>query len=265
MTNTIGTTNRTHSPAANSATTYYYVVEATNANGTSASTNQATATAAALQLSTAMPEFSVPAGSYTAIQTVSISDATAGAVIYFTTDGSTPTVQSTQYSAPITVGATETVQAIALAPNDNASAVASALYVITLSTPVAPLRHRQPFAGDCHGRRRGIYAHVERQWIRHWVHCLLGFDGTDDYLRQRNAVDRCCIRQPDCIRGRYGNLGSKPHFKRKLLERDDLPGGFANASTTPIITTTTTNDGWQHGELSGRIAFNAEQCIGLLP
>ncbi|HEY3706167.1 MAG TPA: FG-GAP-like repeat-containing protein [Terracidiphilus sp.] len=79
---------------------------------------------------TAAPTFTPAAGTYTGPQTVTITDATTGAAIYYTTDGSTPTTASTLYSAPISVSTSETLKAIALATGDTVSAVASANYVI---------------------------------------------------------------------------------------------------------------------------------------
>jgi hypothetical protein len=76
------------------------------------------------------PTFSPAAGTYTAKQTVTISDATAGATIYYTTNGTTPTTASTKYTGAISVSATETVEAIAVATGYTNSAIASAKYTI---------------------------------------------------------------------------------------------------------------------------------------
>jgi len=76
------------------------------------------------------PGFSPAGGSYTAAQTVTLSDATTGAVIYYTTNGTTPTPSSTKYSTPLKVTATETIKAIAVAPGYVNSAVGSAAYTI---------------------------------------------------------------------------------------------------------------------------------------
>lgn len=84
-----------------------------------------------------MPTFSVPAGTYTSAQTVTISDSINGATIYYTTDGSTPTTSSWLYLGPITVPSTETINAIAIATASgySASGVASATYTINLAPP----------------------------------------------------------------------------------------------------------------------------------
>jgi len=75
------------------------------------------------------------AGAYASAQSVTISDATSGATIYYTTNGTTPTTSSTQYTGPIAVNSTETLEAIAVETGDTNSAVASAAYTITSSPP----------------------------------------------------------------------------------------------------------------------------------
>src|SRR6266568_1992290 len=67
---------------------------------------------------------------------VTISDATAGATIYYTLDGSTPTVASAVYSNPITLTATATIRAMASASGYLQSAVASETYVNSLQASV---------------------------------------------------------------------------------------------------------------------------------
>ena len=84
------------------------------------------------------PTFSVKAGTYSSAKTVKIKDAMRGAVIYYTTDGWTPTVASTRYTGPITIDSTMTLQAIAVGPYPFAvrSRVTSAQYTLTGTKPV---------------------------------------------------------------------------------------------------------------------------------
>jgi hypothetical protein len=79
----------------------------------------------------ASPALSPAGGSYTSVQTVTLSDATPGAVIYYTTDGTTPNTGSPRYSTPLQVSSTTTIEAIAVASGYTDSAVASAPYTIS--------------------------------------------------------------------------------------------------------------------------------------
>lgn len=90
------------------------------------------------------PALSIPSGSYVAALTVNIADATAGATIYYTTDGTTPTTTSTQYAGAITVSSTETLKAIAVLSGYAYSSVATGAYTVripdfTLTTSTAAL------------------------------------------------------------------------------------------------------------------------------
>ena len=90
------------------------------------------ATYTILQGTTGTPTFSPKAGTYTGTQSVTISDATVGATIYYTTNGIAPTQSSAIYSpgTPISVSASETLQAIAVASGQAVSGLATAAYVI---------------------------------------------------------------------------------------------------------------------------------------
>jgi len=86
----------------------------------------------------ATPIFSPPSGIYTSVQEVAITSATPGATIYYTTNGTAPTISSTVYSAPILVSTSETIKAIATAPVYLQSATASAVYIINMAVNGCP-------------------------------------------------------------------------------------------------------------------------------
>ena len=86
----------------------------------------------------ATPTFNPATGTYTSVQTVTISDTTAASSIYYTTNGTAPTTASTLYSAPITVAVTQTVEAIAVLATDSISNVATAAYTINLPRAATP-------------------------------------------------------------------------------------------------------------------------------
>ena len=83
------------------------------------------------------PEFSVASGAVNSGTEVTITCATEGAKIYYTTDGTEPTASSTEYTAAISVTTAVTLKAIAVKSGMNNSAVASASYTIkgTVATP----------------------------------------------------------------------------------------------------------------------------------
>ena len=81
---------------------------------------------------TAVPTFSPPAGTYNGNQTTSLIDATNGATIYYTTDGTTPTKSSQWFypNSPLKVIHSETITAFAVASGCQPSAVTSAVYTL---------------------------------------------------------------------------------------------------------------------------------------
>lgn len=80
-----------------------------------------------------LPTFSPPGGTFDDDVSVTISSSESGAEIYYTLDGSEPTVLSTPYTGPITFngnGAGGTIRAIATAPRRPTSEIAEATYAV---------------------------------------------------------------------------------------------------------------------------------------
>ena len=109
-------------------TTINAIAEAT---GGYLNSNVATATYTINLPAAATPTFSPAPGTYTSGQSVALADATTGAAIYYTTNGTTPTTASTLYSSPIAVSSTTTINAIAVESGYSSSAVATGTYTIT--------------------------------------------------------------------------------------------------------------------------------------
>jgi hypothetical protein len=81
------------------------------------------------------PTFSVAAGTYTSVQSVTISDTTPGATIYYAINGA-PVVGSNPYNGgTIAVSSTETIEAIAVGGGYSNSSVISVTYTINLPPP----------------------------------------------------------------------------------------------------------------------------------
>ncbi len=81
------------------------------------------------------PSFNPPGGTYTGPQSVTITSTTSGALVRYTTDGSTPSeTAGTLYSGPVTIATSTTIQAIAYKPGSIDSVITSASYTIN---PVA--------------------------------------------------------------------------------------------------------------------------------
>lgn len=77
---------------------------------------------------TAKPKISVKPGPKDAPITVKLSDSTRGAIMYYTTNGWTPTAASHRYVGPITIESTTNLQVVAIAPYHIRSLVVSAVY-----------------------------------------------------------------------------------------------------------------------------------------
>jgi hypothetical protein len=88
---------------------------------------------------TATVTFNPAPGSYTTAQSVMLSDTTTGAVIHYVLGGGTATTSSAIYSTALPVSATTTINAIAVAPGDTASAPTGGTYTIGPASPTSPV------------------------------------------------------------------------------------------------------------------------------
>jgi hypothetical protein len=106
-------------------------------DGCSSGSSGGNSTTPAPNQTAATPTMTPASGtSFSSTLSVSITDATPAASIYYTTDGSAPTTSSSVYSGPITIKATTTVNAIATATGFSQSAAGSATY--TLASAPSP-------------------------------------------------------------------------------------------------------------------------------
>lgn len=120
-------------PVAGTGTLLTVKAYATSAGLSDSPIASAAYTIAYNQVST--PQFNPPAGTYGSSQLVSINDATSGASIFYTTDGSTPGTGSFSYSGSITVPADETLKAVATKNGMADSPVGTAIYIILPPPP----------------------------------------------------------------------------------------------------------------------------------
>jgi len=79
---------------------------------------------------TAKPEISPNGGKVAAGTEVTISDADAGAILFYTTDGSKPTPASPRYDGPFAVSADEKVQALGFDLSEQPSSVAAETFAV---------------------------------------------------------------------------------------------------------------------------------------
>jgi hypothetical protein len=89
-----------------------------------------------IELPAVAPVFSKATNKYPGPISVAITDATKGAVIYYTVNDRPATIKSTRYTKPILVSANETINAIAIAPGGSVGPDATASYIIAAAAPV---------------------------------------------------------------------------------------------------------------------------------
>lgn len=81
-------------------------------------------------------------GAFKTAQTVTLSSSDPQATIYYTLDGSTPTDQSMQYTAPLAIDASTTLRFIAISPTAGSTAVRTERYAFVTPHGFLPLVQR---------------------------------------------------------------------------------------------------------------------------
>jgi Chitobiase/beta-hexosaminidase C-terminal domain len=83
------------------------------------------------------PKLSLKPGHYPAGTALKMKARTRGAILYYTTDGWTPTTASTRYTGPVTLDSNTSLQVIAVAPGYVRSTIVTATYTVTNPAPAA--------------------------------------------------------------------------------------------------------------------------------
>src|SRR5262249_39256904 len=89
-----------------------------------------------LALTVATPTITPNGGTFSNSISVSLQSATSGGAIFYTMDGSTPTQSSTLYGGAMTLTSNATVKAAAFKSGYNPSAVVSATFTNSLTSPI---------------------------------------------------------------------------------------------------------------------------------
>ena len=125
--------------------------------------NSSVVTASYSASQTATPVFTPTSGPITNATSISMSCTTPNAIIYYTLDGSMPTISSAIYSSPVMINGGTTLNAFAMATNYVNSSIRSTFYqLIQTATPVfnpssGPITNGTPIAITCATPASTIY------------------------------------------------------------------------------------------------------------
>ena len=150
------------------------------------------------------PVFSPEGGSFTEPQTVSISTTyTTVLDIYYTLDGTDPTIDSDKYTDPLEIEETTTVKAIAVDAEGNTSKVASETYTIISNEPIT--------IAEAHAAGAGQTVLIEGTVVAAGVTGAVIYDGTD-YIYYYNTANALTENTEVKIYGTLYSYGGAVQF-----------------------------------------------------
>lgn len=178
----------------------------------------------------ATPVFSPNGGTFTTAQQVTISSATEGATVHFTTDGSQPSVESPAYTEPIMVTATTTLKAIAVKQGLDDSELGTAVFTIDEVQEAEPWRAGQVYlTGDLVGYEGAIW--MASWWTRGqqpgepwgpWQELREQADGTAVWTRSRIFLaDEPAVHEGLLYRAKWWTRNQPPGEENGPWQRVD--------------------------------------------
>ena len=162
----------------------------------------------------ATPSFTPAAGMYISAQTVALACETEGATIYYTTDGTEPTTESTVYTEEFVVSMTTTIKAFAVKEGMNNSAIATAQYTMI---EVMTIESARTLALNEYALVQGIVTFIDGRN----VYVQDATAGIVLYLNNNTVPDTLAIG--DMVKG-YGKMA----VYNGLVELKDINGGNDN-------------------------------------
>ena len=197
----------------------------------------------------AIPSFDPVGGSYSSAQIVTISCATSGATIRYTTNGTEPNSNSPTYSSPINVSSTTTIKAKGFKSGWTPSSTASATYTINVISPgqmiLVPGGTFHNGTSDVTissfyiGKYELTQAEYQAVMGNNPSHFTGVTNGPVEKVSWFNAIEYCNRRSMQegltpCYS--YGNYGTNP---------DDWPSGWNNYSNHTNVACSWTVDGYR--------------------
>ena len=168
---------------------------------------------------------------------VSITCATEGASIYYTTDGTNPDMNSTLYSAPFTVSSTTTVKAKAFKTGYDASNVASATYTFPVEVAsIAEFKAANSATNSTVYKITGDVTFVFENGANFYIQDATG--GLLIYDNQNNDIITRTYTEGDVISGGVCGTYTLYNGLVELVPTRDLAAASSNSGTvSPVMAT----------------------------